>query len=274
MQNPTIILSEAQIAFFQREGYLAIPAITTPEEVERLIGIYDHLFAIKAGREEGNQYDLAGTDEDDKEAAVPQIVHPSKYAQELANILYWVNARAIAAQLLGPQVEMQSDHAIMKPPGSGAPTPWHQDEAYWRPDLEHSALTIWMPLQEATLENGCMQFIPGSHTLEVLPHHSIGHDPRVHGLEVDTVEAAHAVACPLPAGGATIHHCRTLHYTGPNRTDKPRRAYILNFAAPTKKREVARDFYWQAMRQTARDERRRKAGIVSTSGGRLREESK
>ncbi len=269
MQNPNIILSGAQIAFFRREGYLAIPAITTLEEVERLIGVYDHLFAIKAGREEGNQYDLAGTDEDDKEAAVPQIVLPSKYAPELANILYWANARAIAEQLLGPEVEMQSDHAILKPPGSGSPTPWHQDEAYWRPDLEHNSITIWMPLQEATLENGCMHFIPGSFALEILPHHSIGHNPRVHGLEADSVNSTQAVACPLLAGGATIHHCRTLHYTGPNLTDKPRRAYILNFAAPAKKREAARDFPWQAIRQTARDERRRKAGVKSTSGGKL-----
>ncbi len=271
MQKPTISLREEQIAFFHREGYLAIPAITTPEEIERLIGIYDHLFAIKAGRAEGNQYDLAGTDEDDKEAAVSQIVHLSRYAPELVNLLYWVNAQAIAAQLLGLEVEMQSDHGIMKPPGSDAPTPWHQDEAYWRPDLVHNAVTIWMPLQEVTLENGCMQFIPSSHTGEVSSHHSIGHDPRVHGLEVDSVEASKAVACPIPAGGATIHHCRTLHYTGPNRTDKPRRAYILNFAAPTTKLEISRDFYWQGMRQTARDERRKKAGTVSTSGGKLRD---
>jgi hypothetical protein len=55
--------------------------------------------------------------------------------------------------------------------------------------------------------------------------------------------------------GATIHHCRTLHYTGPNHSDGPRRAYILGFGTPPKKRAVARDFYWLVMQQTKWHER-------------------
>ena len=116
----------------------------------------------------------------------------------------------------------------------GAETPWHQDEAYWDPAYAYEALSIWMPLQEATLENGCMQFIPGSHRLEVLPHQSIGNDPRVHGLVTDKVNPAQAVACPISAGCCTVHHCRTLHYAGPNRSPEPRRAYILTFRLPPK----------------------------------------
>ena len=170
---------------------------------------------------------------------------------------------------MGPDVELQGEFAIMKPPEMGAEAPWHQDEAYWKPELEYDSIGIWVPLQEATLENGCMQFIPESHKAGVLPHHPIGHDPRIHGLEVDSCDPSTAVACPLPAGGATIHHCRTLHYTGPNRSAAVRRAYVHTFAAPYKERAEARDFYWQEQRRTARDERRRQAGTVSTSSGRI-----
>ena len=268
MHKPTITLSEEQIAFFHREGYLTIPAITTSEEIERLREIFDHLVAISAGREEGNQYDLAGTDEDNEAAVLPQIVNPSNYAPELEEALCRANAYAIAKQLLGPKAKPQSEHAIMKPPEIGAATPWHQDEAYWAPDLEYDSLSAWMPLQEATLENGCMHFIPRSHKLEVMPHHPIGHNPRIHGLEADDVDASQAVACPIPAGGATIHYCRTLHYAGPNRTNSLRRAYINGFATPPKQRAVSRDFYWKDMRQTLRDERRRAAGTKPTSEGR------
>ena len=126
----TITLTEAQIAFYHENGYLAIEAITTPEEIAKLRVVYDQLFDRKAGREEGNQFDLAGTDEEGKAATLPQILNPRKYAPELAGTLYEVNARAIAEQLLGAGAGFSGDHAIFKPAGVGAPTPWHQDEAY------------------------------------------------------------------------------------------------------------------------------------------------
>jgi ectoine hydroxylase-related dioxygenase (phytanoyl-CoA dioxygenase family) len=96
----------------------------------------------------------------------------------LKDILLKANARAVAQQLLGPPVEAQGEFAIMKPPQLGAPAPWHQDESYWKEELEYNSVSIWVPLQEATLENGCMQFIPGSHKGDVLPHHPIGHERR------------------------------------------------------------------------------------------------
>jgi ectoine hydroxylase-related dioxygenase (phytanoyl-CoA dioxygenase family) len=192
------------------------------------------------------------TDEDDQAPVLPQILNPSKYAPELVETIFRANAQAIARQLLGDTVNGGGDHAILKPPRTEAATPWHQDEAYWDADKEYNALSIWIPLQEATLENGCMHFVPGTHRQPVLPHHPIGNDPRVIGLEVDDVErwVAQSVACPIPAGGATIHHSCTLHYTGPNRTDAPRRAYILGFGVPPQQRAEPRDFYWQRMQQT------------------------
>jgi len=174
----------------------------------------------------------------------------------LRDTLCRANARAIAKQLLGEGTQDMGDHAIFKPARHGAATPWHQDEAYWGPNLEYNTLSVWMPLQEATLENGCMQFIPGSHLLEVLPHHCINNDPRIHGLEVDhVVDLANPTVCPLPPGGATFHLSRTLHYTAPNRSDTPRRAYIMGFGLPPKPRATPRNFYWNDQKRTAREER-------------------
>ncbi|MEM7345546.1 MAG: phytanoyl-CoA dioxygenase family protein, partial [Chloroflexota bacterium] len=96
MYSRTVTLNEEQIATFHQDGYLVLPEITTPSEIERLRKIYDHLFTIKAGREEGNQYDLASTDEDTAAAVLPQILNPAKYAPELQNILYRANAAALA----------------------------------------------------------------------------------------------------------------------------------------------------------------------------------
>ncbi len=255
--EPTVTLTAEQIAFFHANGYLAIEALTTQEEVARMRVVYDRLFAARTGREEGNQFDLAGADEEGEEAKLPQILGPSKYEPELANSLYLTNALAIAKQLLGEQARFTGDHAILKPALHGAPTPWHQDEAYWGSEFDYHALSVWMPLQEVNLENGCMQFLPGTHRWEVKPHHSIGHDPRVHGLEIDEADTAAAVACPLPPGGATFHLSRTLHYTSPNHSPNPRRAYILTFGTPIVRRTEPRDFYWNTQKRTARDERAR-----------------
>lgn len=258
--QPTVTLTEEQIAFYHENGFLAIPSITTQEEVERLRGVYDRLFEQKAGRAEGNQFDLAGADEEDKPAALPQILGPRQYAPELAETLYEVNARAIAAQLLGEGVTFTGDHAIFKPAGTGAPTPWHQDEAYWDPNLDYHSLSVWMPLQEATMENGCMVFLPGSHKQEITAHQSIGGDTRVHGLEMtDAIDEAQAVACPLPPGGATFHDSRTMHFTGANRSAVPRRAYIIGFGTPATPRAEGRRFPWNEAKRTARDERSRAA---------------
>ncbi len=253
--TPTVVLTQEQIDFYHREGYLALDAITTPEEVEWLRGIYDRLFEARAGRERGDQFDLGGTDEEGAEARLPQILNPSKYAPELKEGLFRTNAFAVARQLLGPEAEAAGEHAIFKPARTGAETPWHQDEAYWDPKLDYTSLSIWIPLQPATLENGCMQFVPGSHLQQVMTHHTINHDPRIHGLEVDTIDTSTAVACPIPAGGATIHHNRILHYAGPNTSDIPRRALILVFRVKPTQRQEPRDFYWNTQKQTPRQQR-------------------
>jgi ectoine hydroxylase-related dioxygenase (phytanoyl-CoA dioxygenase family) len=91
------------------------------------------------------------------------------------------------------------------------------------------------------------------------PHHTINHDPRIHGLAIDEIDAAKAVACPLPPGGATFHGPRTLHSTPPNRSAIRRRAYILGFGTPAKKRATPRDFYWNRIKKTAREKRAQQA---------------
>jgi ectoine hydroxylase-related dioxygenase (phytanoyl-CoA dioxygenase family) len=254
MPEPTLRLTDDQIRFYRDNGFLAVTEpLTTTEEIDRLAAIYDDLFKRRAGRETGDQFDLAGTDEEGKEEALPQILGPSRYAPELTQGLLFANAQALAKQLLGEEAAFGGDHAIFKPAGTGAPTPWHQDEAYWDEALKYNSLSIWIPLQEATVENGCMQFIPGSHKWEVQTHHSIGNDPRIHGLEIEMeIDQSKAVSCPLPPGGATFHDSRTLHYTGANQTQTPRRAYILGFGTAAVKLDQPRDFYWNKIKQTAR----------------------
>jgi ectoine hydroxylase-related dioxygenase (phytanoyl-CoA dioxygenase family) len=242
VSEPTVRLDREQIDAYREQGYLRLDRITTDEEIEELRDVYERLFLSETHKEDRKQ--LGDVDEEGEET-LPQILGPHELAPELLETQYYANAEVIAEQLLGPDVAFQGDHAIRKPAGSGAETPWHQDEAYWDPALRYDALSFWMPLQKATVENGCMQFVPGSNGEAVLPHHRVGDDAEA--LEVDNPEGYHeeAVACELPPGGATLHDSRTLHYAGPNTTDEPRRAYILTFRAPPEERDEPRDFSWQ-----------------------------
>ena len=250
-----IRLTEEQVAQFQEQGFLHLDRLAEAEEIAWVREINDRLFADRVGWDRGEQFDLAGTDDPRVKPRLPQLMNPASHAPELEKAAFRQVAFAVARQLLGPDAERGDEHAICKPAADGAATPWHQDQAYWDPAFAYEALSIWVPLQEATLLNGCMQFIPGSHRGEILSHHSIGHDVRVHGLETDQADPQRAVAVPLAAGGCTIHHCRTLHYAGPNRSGQPRRAYILTFRNPPLRLDTPRDFPWLTTRRTARQDR-------------------
>ena len=249
-------LTDDQIAEFHEQGYLRLDRLVEADEIDWVRAIYDRLFAERAGWDRGEQFDLAGSDDPAAKPRLPQLMNPAAFAPELERAVFRRAALKVARQLLGDDAEPGDEHAIRKPAEDGAETPWHQDEAYWDPSFSYDALSIWTPLQEATLVNGCMQFIPGSHRDRgIRPHHSIGHDTRIHGLETDEVDPRLAVACPLPPGGCTIHHCRTLHYAGLNRSGQPRRAYILTFRKPPVPLAATRDFPWLTARKAARQAR-------------------
>ncbi|MBI1335748.1 MAG: phytanoyl-CoA dioxygenase family protein [Phycisphaera sp.] len=250
--QPTIQLTRDQIEFYHNEGYLVLDKLVDEDEVDRMREVYDRLFESQAGRNNGGFFDLGSRDEGDK-PALPQMMNPSRYAPEIEQFTFRAAAAQIARQLQGPLSYFRQDLAICKPPGSKAHTPWHQDAGYNDPAFDYDNINFWVPLQPATLENGCLQFIPKSHLQkDILPHHRMNHDPKIEAIECEQVDLDKAVACPLPPGGCTIHHARTLHYAGPNSTDQPRRAYILEFEVPPHKRDKPQDFPWNHGRDTRR----------------------
>ena len=238
---PPVRLTDTQVASFQRDGFLCIDALTDDAEVEVLLRLYDELFQRDGGFVAGDRIELNA---DATRAPLPQIVNPERYAPRLIQGLAYRNAREIAGQLLGPHCVPTGNHAILKPARIGGATPWHQDEAYWDPRYAHRAVSIWLALQPATLENGCMRFIAGSHRGPVLPHQLISGDS--HGLRLSgTMPDAPETICELPASGATIHDGRTLHGAGPNLAWQPRRALVFGFGLAPVLLDTPRHYPWQ-----------------------------
>ena len=252
--KPDRLLTPEQIAFFNENGYLAVDAVMPAAEIPSVRAIYDRLFDPERSGADADLHDLSGWREKGRKIALPQILQPAKYAPELLETQLVANLKAMMVQLIGEGTKMVGDHAINKLPHSEVETPWHQDEAYWDPAKQYRSLSVWVPLQPATKVNGCMHFVPGSHRLEVIPHRPIGDNPKVGGLEVvpGSFDLSKAVACELPAGGATFHRDRTLHYTPANHSDDFRRAYIVVGAQMEKPRATPRSFPWKDRQAAAR----------------------
>ena len=194
-------------------------------------------------------------------------MHPRVFASGLRTTEFHRATSAIAKQVLGPGARFKADISFLKPAGLGAPTPWHQDEAFHDPRFDYREITFWLALQPTDRANGCMEFIPGSHTWPVLAHGRPNGDERMHALEcVAKFDNSQSVACALSAGGCSIHTQRTLHAAGPNMSPAPRLAYAVLYDLPPVPAATPRSFPWRASERTARQARekdwRRRGGFL------------
>ena len=134
-----------------------------------------------------------------------------------------------------------------KPARVGSAVPCHQDNAYFNmvpPDI----LTVWIALDAATVENGEIYYITGSHH-DLLPHKPSGVKGNSYGLADPPDPSTVREFCgTLDPGDALIHHCQTIHRSEPNRSDKSRSALLFVYrGAHTRVDEKGRDEYRKAM---------------------------
>jgi hypothetical protein len=232
----TVTPTDEQVAFFRENGFLAVERITTDEEIDWLRPIFEAAFDESDGKMAPQA----------KKAEI-QTMFPEMRFPELLHTTYLRNAKRFAAALLdADESELTSwGHMIRKPVVGSRLAPWHQDEAYWEPEVEYpKALGSWLPLHDVTVEMGAMQFIPGSHKQGVYDHVFYDDDPAHNLLEVRGVDVSNPVACPLTKGGCTFHDKNTLHFTEPNTTDQPRYAYPIEHQTTPRLRETPVTMPW------------------------------
>ncbi len=111
-------------------------------------------------------------------------------------------------------LEFWYDQFLGKPPGTSAPTDWHQDEGYWGRNLADRGITCWIPLQDVDAINGCMHFIDRGHRIGVLPHHLVA--GMQSGLLTCEVDESRTVVCPMRRGDVALHHSKTPHMSNAN----------------------------------------------------------
>lgn len=227
-------LTDAQFRQYQTDGYVVVEDALSPATVDRVkhrLREYTHGDREPEGFE--SQLEPAverGEVEVDAEADAVRkfeglgMVESDDVFRAVADDETLVS---VASQLLGPNLKLLRSAAMFKPPEVGSEKGFHQDAAYY-PIQPMDHVTVWIALDEATPENGCMNVVPGAHRDGILGHEAVEYDTDIVIAERD-FDRDDAVPVPMEAGDALFSHCLLPHYTAPNTTERWRRALIMAY---------------------------------------------
>ena len=224
--------SAQEIEHFHRQGYLAGPRVLDDDQIETLKTRIDD---ILAGRTDLPQHLLGETLEKSRaKGQLPSVKVVNLFRHDAVFSQVHKNAAisSLAHDLMEGPVRVWEDQMIYKPPyDEQIALAWHRDYTFWNHVGPADMATCWIALDDATLDNGCMHVIPGSHRWQLdysredvdvndpdwlLKHPQIPPDQLI------------PVPCQVTAGHCHFHHCQTLHGSYGNRTDNMRRSYVLH----------------------------------------------
>ena len=223
-------LTPKQLAQYQEDGFLVIEDFLSAEEVAavkaditRVSDEVAHLDHDVPGFNFERQGGAAMyEDVAIRKGVLRKIQGAVFFVPEVKNVFTGEKMLDCMEDLMGPEIYYHSSKVMFKPPG-GVAKPWHQDAAYWR-DYASNQITVWIAIDDASEENGCVWAIPGSHKLGLIPH--VKKELQVEESRIDLSEA---IPVPVPAGGLLIFHSLVLHMSQKNESDKTRWAIICDY---------------------------------------------
>jgi ectoine hydroxylase-related dioxygenase (phytanoyl-CoA dioxygenase family) len=221
MNSSHCYLTESQVADYHRDGYIIVPGVFTPGEVELLLTEVDMnhqgaVFGDAAGRKTRLQFwgELDST-----------ILGAASKCPRIVN-----NVRI----LLGEECAFFHGKATLKEAHTGGAWEWHQDYGYWYDQgfVFPRMLSAFAALDRNTEENGCLQVLRGSHKMGRLTHVAVQNQTGVEPKRLEQIEK-HFERVPviLDPGDVLFFHCNTLHTSGPNTSDRHRRNFIMCYSA-------------------------------------------
>jgi phytanoyl-CoA hydroxylase len=217
-------ITEKDVDFFQENGYLQLHAVLSPAELDDLRSHVDR--AVEDARK--YHLNLGPRTDTGYSKVFLQMVNIWERYPAIEDYVHNVRTAEIARRLTrSKHVRLWHDQALIKMPKDSKATAWHQDTVYW-PMNETGGLSCWMALDDVSIDNGCMWFIPGSHKLGALEAVDLGNatEESILAALPEAYRSKKPVAMEMKAGSCTFHNGLTLHYAGPNITDKPRRAMV------------------------------------------------
>ncbi|WP_417848113.1 phytanoyl-CoA dioxygenase family protein [Thalassoglobus sp.] len=210
------ILSKEQVEHFNREGYVRPIPIFDDAEINEIRSYFDELLN-RVIAEGGDSYSISSAH--------------LKYGQ-VYDLLKHPKIVACVTDILGENIVGWGSHFFCKMPHDGKSVAWHQDASYW-PLSPSKALTVWLAIDDADIENACMKFVSGSHHVGHLTYRPS--DSGEHNVLNQTVEDPEqygaVVYDELKAGQISLHSDLLLHGSEANNSDRRRCGLTLRYAA-------------------------------------------
>jgi phytanoyl-CoA hydroxylase len=227
-------ITQEQIQFFHDQGYLVVNNLLSEDEIE---GAKLGIKALIEGDDQdykGVQIEgkLRGKDLtiEQKHSAVRKLASFVEHDSRLKHVSEHPQILSLLTTLMGEEPLMFQDMALLKPP-QGREKPWHQDCAYFNMPLGSLVIGVWIALDEATSENGCLHIIPGSHKEGPMLHFK-----RRDWQICDTdVEVKRDVMVPLKPGSCLFWHGMTHHGSPTNLSSSSRRALQFHYKPQSSK---------------------------------------
>ena len=208
-------VTDEQVAFYNREGYLKFGRIFTKPELDDLRDYVDGMIASLPEGKRPEQMD------------VPHFEHPFLFK-------YLTHPRVldVIERFIGPDIALWSSHFISKRTSDGLAVPWHQDGVYWGDRLQPMhVITMWLAVDESKVENGCMRVIAGSHKLLDRRYENVDTKKNLFGREIvaEDLDLSKAVDLELEVGECHFHDAFTAHGSNPNTSQKRRCGYTMRY---------------------------------------------
>jgi len=231
-----IMLANDQIQFFKQQGYLIVPQVFTPSEIEELRKAFDDIVQLANWEDLDSNYKKgipggAHIHIQAPENAVPKsqylrkVQWPSMFHNTFEKLRNSEKFVSLLHPLLGNSLKQYINQINFKMPGGNIEFPWHQDirpTPAFKNQVVNYVQTI-IAVDDATEENGCLWIIPESHTLGAVKVKRYG------GQLEDFVDTNKAIPCLAQAGDVIMFTSYTVHGSKPNLTNQPRRSYINGF---------------------------------------------
>ncbi len=220
-------LTDEQIAVYRKNGFVIIEDWLTPDELAQWRAMVDDSVGQRSTRLPGRSGPPPSSG-DYYSNVFTQRVNLWQTHEGMRKLIVDPRIGALAAQLEGLDgLRIWHDQALIKEPWAN-PTPWHLDGAYWSFHDRH-AITIWIALDDVTVQNGCMYFLPGTH--KQADFTTVPFGPNMKGLFEHYPQWAQIEPVPvqMPAGSCSFHNGLMPHAAGPNMTARHRRAMTCIF---------------------------------------------